>query len=415
MILRADVCLSAGEALEIKNKSKERKPVMKKVLAVLLTLCMLASLVILPISAEETETLPKWNFTSQSDLGQRGELYHTDPLRLVGFYNGANEGWKDDGGNIRKGCYDLKHVQNWSHTTPNFGGEANIDGGYHATQVMLRWGFSAVGVIFTAPKSGTVKFVYHMSGISDASASATHYRGVGELAYDLSSHTYTADETISLDGKALADAVEYTVEVTAGETVYLMFGKKQSELDKVVHYASFYIDSVEYTSLTHYPTEATVLGMGLAADDTPRVRYIVKLNDDIGYTTYTATLAGKEVPVEVKQIIGEYSGRTFAQTDYVYSFTVGVPAKQMTDEILLSIKGKDDAELLSGTSYKVETYCLAQIETAKKIGATADEKNVGKVCASMLLYGYMAQQRFGYNTDHMPTIDKDYITGILPD
>lgn len=386
---------------------------MKKALAVLLTLCMLATLIVLPTAAEDTtEILPKWDFTAQSDKGLRGGSYHSDPLRLVAFYNGSNTDWKDETGAVYNGIYDLKHVQKWTHSVPNFSGEANIVGGYHTTEVRVRDGIPAVGLIFTATHSGTVKLTYHMSGSVDT---AMHYRGKGELAYDNTKDEFVADEAISCKGKNLNDAVDYTVKVTKGETVYLMFGVKNGTAGNGTTIGNFYMDSIEYTSLTHYPTEVEVIGIGMTASSTPRVRYIVKFNDDIGYCTTTATIAGETVDVKVNQIIGEESGRTFTATDYVYEFSVEVPAKQMTDTVSLSVKGANDAELLTGTDYTVETYCLEQIAAAKAEGATLDQKNVGKVCASMLLYGYMTQQRFGYNTDHMPRVDKDYILSILPD
>lgn len=415
MALKTNVCLSAGVGLEDKTLSKERKTVMKKALAVLLTLCMLATLIVLPTTAagDTTEALPKWDFTSINDKGARHEGLHTDPFRLVGFFNGINAGWKDANGAVYDGCYDLAHVLNWSHSCPVFTTtEANLAGGYHGTAIKARWGMSAVGVIFTAPASGTVKLTYHMG--AESTATAVHLRGKGTLTYNTTTHEYGAGESIALAGKNLDDKVEYTVDVTKGETVYLMFGEKNTALDNAVTLCNFYMDSVEYTSLTHYPTQAEVIGMGMTASSTPRVRYIVKFNDDIGYCTTAATIAGEAVEVKVQQIIGEESGKTFTATDFVYEFTIEVPAKQMTKTICLSVKGANDAELLTGTDYTVETYCLEQITAAKKTDATNDEKNVGKVCASMLLYGYMTQQRFGYNTAHMPTIDKDFIQSILP-
>lgn len=327
------------------------------------------------------------------------------------------------------GFFNLTHKQNWSHsiapvvsedgTVANVG-EADSVGGYHSVFMKLRYGY-AVGVTFKAPRSGKVKLSYAVGG--NALTKTVLYRGVNNFAYNSADDTFTSGDATPLAG--VSDEFTYEADVKAGDLVYLMIGAPKDWIEnrddgnggKTKDSCYFTMSSVEYLSYSN-EISASLLGYGMAAADTPQVKYIVKYDNLPTNVDVTATVGGTTVEVTSERFVGknEKTGEVYTEADNVYSYSVPVAAKQMTDDVVLTIKsGEKDLLGATDTTYTVETYCLAQIEIAKKVDATVDEKNVGKVCASMLLYGYMAQQRHGYHTDHMPTIDKDYITGILPD
>ena len=105
-----------------------------------------------------------------------------------------------------------------------------------------------------------------------------------------------------------------------------------------------------------------------------------------------------------------------ANNDY-YQFTAYVAAKQMADEIKLTITDSNNETVLTDT-YRVANYCYEVINNTdgkafEKMAAVDESMTTDKfeklqtLCKSMLTYGSRAQTQFSYNTDDLA--DKDLI------
>lgn len=97
--------------------------------------------------------------------------------------------------------------------------------------------------------------------------------------------------------------------------------------------------------------------------------------------------------------------------DY-YLFTAYVAAKQMADEITLTITDSNNGTVLTDT-YRVADYCYEVIadkdkEVSTKLNYSEDKfTKLQTLCKSMLTYGSKAQTQFGYNLNDLA--DKDLI------
>lgn len=159
---------------------------------------------------------------------------------------------------------------------------------------------------------------------------------------------------------------------------------------------------------------ATVVGHGLAANDTIDMRFIVKYTDSPAYLDVAVTVAGNEVTPKVEKFEGTNAstGEVYGAGSYVYTYTVSLSAKQMTDAVVLTVKDGD--KTLASDAYTVNEYCVHWMNSAQEDGASEAVKNVGNVCATMLMYGYMTQVHFGYNTENTPDFAaaKAYIDSV---
>lgn len=160
-------------------------------------------------------------------------------------------------------------------------------------------------------------------------------------------------------------------------------------------------------------TTAKVVGHGLAANDTIDMRFIVEYAASPAALDVAVTAGGKAVTPTVEKYEGTNgsTGEVYGADSFVYMYTVELSAKQMTDDVVLTVKNGDTTVVTD--TYTVETYCAYWVEAASADGASDETKKVGDVCASMLLYGYMAQVQFGYNTDKLPTLDKTYLADLV--
>lgn len=208
------------------------------------------------------------------------------------------------------------------------------------------------------------------------------------------------------------NGVEYTFGACDLSKLYAPFGTGSIFFNQ--HNGSHLsVDNLTIWAGTGEPatSSATFLGAALATNDTIDLRFLVQYTESPAFLTKSVTVAGEAVEVTETAIVGEYSGKTFTADDKVYAYSVKLSAKQMTDDVVLTVKNGEET-MLSKT-YTVDDYCNYWVTEAKKAEATAAVKNVGNVCASMQLYGYMAQVRFGYNTDKLPNVDKSYLADLV--
>ncbi len=159
-------------------------------------------------------------------------------------------------------------------------------------------------------------------------------------------------------------------------------------------------------------TTAKVVGHGLAANDTVDMRFLVEYGENPAALNVDVKVNGTTVGYTTEKYEGtDGKGGEYGADSYVYAYTVKLSSKQMTDEVVLSVNNGEN-NLITDT-YTVEEYCNYWISAAKESSASESTVKVGNVCASMLLYGYMSQIQFGYNTEKLPTLDKEYISELV--
>ena len=260
-------------------------------------------------------------------------------------------------------------------------------------------------LVFTAPYTGTITFTYQFyTGNNQGNQDCALIIGGGDLKGG-----WTYGDCANVDKQTVTNTINsattdtVTIDVVAGEKVYFMHHTNGNHSYDSLN---FWLRKAEYTNVN--ATEADVIGRGLASNDSLQVRFLIKSNG-LGAADATFSVNGEAVePISVEQYIDSTgaAGKVVTEADNVYAFTVALSAKQMTDEIKISVKS-GDVELLpeEDQTYTIEDYCkvwiakYAEDKTNESVAATA------KVCASLLLYGRMAQLQFNYNTSKLPELD----------
>ena len=279
----------------------------------------------------------------------------------------------------------------------------------------------AVGVTFVAPYSGTMDITYQLAAWSGSLDGTNLLIGTNDCAIGPDGVTAGNDLTVSLSGKAAGNFTQYTASITVerGDLVYFMLDTTRGATTNVM----MYINEVEYTSVTEAPATtgtAEVIGHSIAALDTPTVRFYVQYAEapDVAVATLkVGNDAAKVVNGTIYTGTGP-DGTAFTANDHVYVFSISVAARQMTDEIVISIKNDESEELLTANNtYSVDEYCQTQITAYKAAGAgaTAEQTKLAKTCTSILMYGRSAQTYFNYNTDKLPQIDAGLLDLIVAD
>ena len=262
--------------------------------------------------------------------------------------------------------------------------------------------WTASGLTFVAPKTGTIKVAYQFGGIGSNANNNKLHMGTNDLAITAGGSVTGAQ--VSVDGTSSVDlTVKYAeLNVVEGDTVYFILDGTGN-----TNMFSFWISEVEYLA----EAEAEVIGHNLASTDSLLVRFFVDFNAAPSTNcSVTATVNGEPISLTGTQWIDETGayGKVCTADDFIYCYTVPMNAKEMTDEIDFSVKLLDE-ELCSDT-YSVQEYCNYYIEQYNTDGSNAE---VAKACASMLLYGRMTQLALNYNTENLPQIDADLLNEII--
>ncbi len=144
----------------------------------------------------------------------------------------------------------------------------------------------------------------------------------------------------------------------------------------------------------------TVYGQNIALEDNVIVRFYVDIAEELLAAGGSVTLT-VDRPDGMADTVKTYAKLTDGATYEVgektyYYYSIGVSAKQYTDNIILSVKDKDGVEVATKT-YSVEEYCYDTINDA---AAAATLKTL---CTDMLQYGASAQTHFNYRTDKLAT------------
>lgn len=394
---------------------------MKKSVSILLSVCLLLSVCsILAFSAyaetnEESSTPTSWNNGNILDVsnefgGTNGgtilDYYKdTNVFKYVYYYAGTHSS------DTRAAAYyDMVKGTSWAgdnwylcgtaaeiaERTATVSAAANVAPTYHY----------APGVCFTAPLTGTVEFTYQYARLENLAGAHQSFVVVkGEADPRVASNCILSKTTNKVLGARSEtkeyDEVTFRVEVKAGDRIYFMV----NGLGGNEGMSSHWISSAKYVT-----DEATLLGHGLAATDTLDLRFLVQIADPSSTPTAEITVktpsGNKTQTVNGQVYTGEKKdGGNYTAEDHVYTFTVELSAKQMTDEVTIAV---NDTSLTD--TFTVERYCLGIMELAK---TDTSYTNASNTCATMLLYGYMAQINFNYRTDALPKVDKDLLSSLL--
>ncbi len=271
-------------------------------------------------------------------------------------------------------------------------------------------------VVFTAPWSGEVTITYQFKSNNNQDkvscsllVAKENYNGTWEGNSDanvLARHD--VDHLHAIDEKTI------TLTVEKGEKVYFIdHARGNKDYDNL----QFWISDITYNNVTHFtPTEAKVVGKGLAAADELTLRFFVECdnntNPDAVFTVETADGTEEIVAKGTQWIDTEgIGGRVVTKKDNIFYYSVPLSSTRTGDKVTISIKTKDGKELLTeNNSYTVREYCQYWIDGYNKDGSNY---SVAKVCASILLYGKTAQISLGYKTHDLPTVDSGLVADIL--
>ncbi len=399
---------------------------MKKILSILLSVCMLLSMCSIFVflanaeatnaetTNEETTVTSSWdngnilNVSNEFDGKTILNYYKdTDVFKYVYFYAGTNP--KND---TREATYyDMVKGAFWAGSEWYAAGtaadieERNHTG--HAAANAAPTFHYAPGVCFTAPLTGTVEFTYQYACLDNLNGANHSFVVVkGEVDFREAGNCIISKTSTKMVGARAQtksyDEVTFRVEVEAGDRIYFMVNGLGSNQGMNSHW----ISSARYV----VKSDAVLLGHGLATSDTLDLRFLVQISDPSN--TPTATVTVKTPLGDRKQTVNgqiytgaKKDGGNYTAEDHVYAFTVELSAKQMTDEVVLTVSDTS----LSDT-YTVESYCLGILELAK---TDPSYINAANTCAAMLLYGYMAQINFNYRTDKLPQVDKERLSALL--
>lgn len=392
---------------------------MKKILSILLSVCMLLSMCNIFVllanaetTSEETTVTSSWdngnilNVSNEFDGKTNLDYYKdTDVFRYVYFYAGTHPS------DTREATYyDMVKGAFWAGPEWYAAGTAtDIDErkntGHAAANVAPNFHY-APGVCFTAPLTGTVEFTYQYACLDNLNGANHSFVVVkGEVDFrEVGNCIISKTSTKTVGGYAQTksyDEVTFRVEVEAGDRIYFMVNGLGSNQGMNSHWIS---------SARYVESDAVLLGHGLATSDTLDLRFLVQISDPSN--TPTATVTVKTPLGDRKQTVNgqiytgaKKDGGSYTAEDHVYAFTVELSAKQMTDEVVIAV---NDTSLTD--TFTVESYCLGILELAK---TDSSYTNAANTCAAMLLYGYMAQINFNYRTDKLPQVDKERLSALL--
>ena len=401
---------------------------MKKILSILLSVCMLLSMCSIFVflanaettnaetTNEETTVTSSWdngnilNVSNEfgGDKGGTNLDYYkdTDVFKYVYFYAGTHPS------DTREATYyDMVKGAFWAGPEWYAAGTAtDIDErkntGHAAANVAPNFHY-APGVCFTAPLTGTVEFTYQYACLDNLNGANHSFVVVkGEVDFREAGNciiSKTSKKTVGGYAETKSyDEVTFRVEVEAGDRIYFMVNGLGSNQGMNSHW----ISSARYV----VKSDAVLLGHGLATSDTLDLRFLVQISDPSN--TPTATVTVKTPLGDRKQTVNgqiytgaKKDGGSYTAEDHVYAFTVELSAKQMTDEVVIAV---NDTSLTD--TFTVESYCLGILELAK---TDSSYTNAANTCAAMLLYGYMAQINFNYRTDKLPQVDKERLSALL--
>lgn len=402
---------------------------MKKILSILLSVCMLLSMCSIFVflanaettlanaetTNEETTVTSSWDNgnilnVSNEKGGDKGgtnlDYYKdTDVFKYVYFYAGTHPN------DTREATYyDMVKGAFWAGPDWYAAGTATDiverkNTGHAAANAAPNFHY-APGVCFTAPLTGIVEFTYQYACLDNLKGADHSFVVVkGEVDFREESNciiSKTSTKTVGCYAETISyDEVTFRVEVEAGDRIYFMVNGLGSNQGMNSHW----ISSARYVN-----PDAVLLGHGLATSDTLDLRFLVQISDPSNPPTATATvktpLGDRKQTVNGQIYTGaKKDGGSYTAEDHVYAFTVELSAKQMTDEVVIAV----NYTYLSDT-YTVESYCLGILELAK---TDSSYTNAANTCAAMLLYGYMAQINFSYRTDKLPQVDKERLSALL--
>lgn len=387
----------------------------RKALSLALILCMLIGMALATAltafavtSTEETSTgntpVTKWVnnegkplTTSSTGMGGKVDTFFSFGYYIRGNDTTCGTRWKDLPDRTQN---PLKS---------NAGGDGYITNGF----LYDSWPGHQMGLRFVAPFTGTVKMTFQLANNNASGNAAIVLANDATAVNSVGDRSGVLKEWKIVDHTDFSVALTYEFNVTANENYYLICCFKDGRQK-----AYFWINSLEYTNVEFAGT-ATMMGHSISALENPVVNFYVKLDGSPMGVAANITV-GNDMPISV---VGEsYTGKgpdgqNFTAEDYVFVYSVPVPAKRMTETVKISLV-KDGQELLtSGNTYSVAEYCYAQVKIWKDAGETVTQEqlDVAKICTGILVYGRTAQQYFGYNTANLPQIDADLLALVMAD
>lgn len=397
---------------------------MKKFLSVLLSVCMLLSICsTLAVSsfAEETTTeKTSWdNGSIQDAVTNKSDYADGNVFSHKYYYAGTYDTVYKDG----VGFHDMVKADDghWRGVATE-GGHA--DGNVYNTISSIEGSRATYhyspAVCFKAPKSGTVEFVYQYAMKDSAWTPNYRYMIVknnSSLPGDLRTLSvdpengplFLNEAATKFIGSGMPsgyDQQTVRIKVEKGDEIcFVMWGSVGQSGN---HEAMQWISSARYIE-----KGATVLGHGLATNDTLDLRFLVQIADPFSSNTATVTVktpyGDKTQTVEGVLYTGEKKdGGNYTVDDHVYSFTVELNAKQLTDEVVLAAVNGDELN----ATYTVEDYCLGMRKLAAENAENTAYANAANTCEAILLYGYMAQINFNYNTDKLPAVKEALLNAL---
>lgn len=401
---------------------------MKKILSILLSVCMLLSMCSIFVflanaeatnaetTNEETTVTSSWDNGNILNVSNQHEgktilnyYKDTDVFKYVYYYAGTNP----ERDTREATYYDMVKVKDDKWPGPDWyaaGTATDIEERrltVHAAANAAPTFHYAPGVCFTAPLTGIVEFTYQYACLDNLVGANRSFVVVkGEVDFRKESNCIISKTSTKMVGAGAGtksyDEVTFRVEVEAGDHIYFMVNGLGSNGGMNSHW----ISSARYV----VKSDAVLLGHGLATSDTLDLRFLVQISDPSNTPTATVTVKtplGDRTQTVNGQIYtgAKKDGGSYTAEDHVYAFTVELSAKQMTDEVVIAV---NDTSLTD--TFTVESYCLGILELVK---TDSSYTNAANTCAAMLLYGYMAQINFNYRTDKLPQVDKERLSALL--
>ncbi|MBQ8622108.1 MAG: hypothetical protein IJ422_07320 [Oscillospiraceae bacterium] len=159
-------------------------------------------------------------------------------------------------------------------------------------------------------------------------------------------------------------------------------------------------------SFTFRSSKVNIYATNLKVTDSLDLNFYVRKCDLVAGENYTAVISrsvdGKDEPEVISIVRGEWID--FSDTLMRFSYT-GLAAKEMTDNIAVTIMLVNDTPAGSTCNASVQSYAIGALE-AYKSDSEHDTK-LRTALMDMLNYGAAAQLHFGYNTDSLANVDPE--------
>ncbi len=153
------------------------------------------------------------------------------------------------------------------------------------------------------------------------------------------------------------------------------------------------MDNLLITQQVEVPSAVEATRMEL--DNSLNMQFAVPMDQQTDWTGYKAVVKHTYADDSINEIeIPSSQWSKDEENNYLVISYNGVAAKEMTDEVTVTIYDKDGKQVGASYTKSVRKYAM-------EILADVDEKDAWKLMVDMLNYGAAAQEFFGYKTDDL--------------